>query len=150
MFLNYSATHPNSILTYTAIDMILIVHCDAYYLSEPKAISQSGGHFFLEGDTRNPTNNGYVLNIYQTIKAVMTSFSEAELGELFINAQDAVPQSKTLEEMGQPQTPEPIQTDNYTKLVVVTNNIQPRHTKAMDMIFHCIPDRETQKKSDSI
>ena len=32
--LNYSATHPNAKICYTASDMILYIHSDASYLSE--------------------------------------------------------------------------------------------------------------------
>eukprot|EP00804_Cyclotella_cryptica_P003815 CCRYP_018931-RD/>CCRYP_018931-RD protein AED:0.34 eAED:0.34 QI:0/-1/0/1/-1/0/1/0/60 len=38
--------------------------------------------------------------------------------------------------MGHPQPPTPIQTDNSNALGVVTNTIQPKRTKAMDMRFH--------------
>ena len=33
--LNYAATHPNAKICYTASDMILYIHSDASYLSEP-------------------------------------------------------------------------------------------------------------------
>ncbi len=76
--------------------MVLVVHSDTSYLSEPKARSQAGGHFFLSLDTEDPINNGAVLNIAQLIKAVMFSAVEAELGALYINARKAVPQCQTL------------------------------------------------------
>ena len=41
--LNYSATHQNAKIRYTASDMILYVHRDASYLSEPRARSRAGG-----------------------------------------------------------------------------------------------------------
>ena len=84
-FLGYSATHPDAILTYTASDMVLEVHSETSCLSEPNKRSLTGGHLFLSVDTRNTTNNGAVINIYQIIKAVMTLAVEAELGDLFIN-----------------------------------------------------------------
>ena len=37
LFMDYAATHQDSIITYRASDMVLIVHSDASYLSEPKA-----------------------------------------------------------------------------------------------------------------
>ena len=46
-----------------------------------------------------------------------------------------------LEEMGHPQPKTPIQTDNTTAIGVVTNNVQPRRIKAMDMRFHWLRDR---------
>ena len=36
-FLDYAATQDDAILTYKASDMILAIHSDASYLSEPKA-----------------------------------------------------------------------------------------------------------------
>jgi len=146
-FLDYVATNPDAILTYRASDMVLGIHSDASYLSEPESKSRAGGHFFMSNDTRfPPTNNGAVLNIAQIIKAVMSSAAEAELGALYINAREAVPMRVTLWEMGHPQPPTPIQTDNTTALGVIMNNIQPRRTKAMDMRFHWLRCREAQQQ----
>ncbi len=44
--LDYVATNPDAILTYKKSDMVLAVHSDALYLSEPAARSREGGHFF--------------------------------------------------------------------------------------------------------
>jgi hypothetical protein len=143
-FLDYAATHQDAVLTYKRSDMVLVVHSDALYLSKPKVQSQAGGHFFLSSDTEDPIYNGAVLNIAQLIKAVMSSAVEAELGALYINARKAVPQCQTLAEMDHKQPPTPMQTYNITALGVVNNNIQPRHTKAMDMRFHWLRCRKAQ------
>ena len=45
-FLDYAASQEQSILTYEASDMVLAVHSNASYLSESKARSRAGGHFF--------------------------------------------------------------------------------------------------------
>ena len=45
-FLDYAATHQDAILTYKASDIVLVVHSDTSYLSEPKARSRAGRHFF--------------------------------------------------------------------------------------------------------
>ena len=58
-----------------------------------------------------PAKNGAVLNIAQIIKIVMTSATEAEIGAMFINAREAVPQQMTLVEMGHPQPRTPMQTE---------------------------------------
>jgi hypothetical protein len=71
--------------------MVLAIHSDASYLSEPKARSRAGGHFFLSKNGNNPPNNGAVLNVSKIIKVVMSSAAEAELGALFINAKKSVP-----------------------------------------------------------
>jgi len=49
----------------------------------------------------------------------MSSAAEAEIGALYINSREAVPQRHLLEEMGHPQPPTPIQIDNTTALGVV-------------------------------
>jgi hypothetical protein len=128
-FLDYAATHPDAILTHKRSDMVLMVHSDASYLSEPKARSRAGGHFFLSSDVADPIYNRAVLNIAALIKAVMSSAAEAELGALYINACKAVPQRCTLEEMAHKQPPIPVQTDNTTTVGVVNSNIQPKCTK---------------------
>ena len=98
----------------------------------------------MSNNTDVPPNNGAVLNVAQIIKAVMSSAAEAEIGALFINAREAIPARTTLEEMGHPQPPTPMQTDNTTALGVVNRNLQPRRTKAMDMRFHWLRDRAAQ------
>jgi hypothetical protein len=145
-FLDYAVSQEAAILTYRASDMVLAVHSDASYLNEPNARSRVGGHHFLSTNDEIPANNGAVLNISQSIKAVMSSVAESELGALFINAKQAVPQRTTLEEMGHPQPPTPMQTDNSTASGVVNHKIQPKATKAMDMRFHWLRDRECQKQ----
>ena len=79
------ATQEDAVLTYQASDMILTIHSDASYLSEPKSCSRAGGHMFMAGKDKIPINNGAVLNISQIIRAVMSSAAEAELGALFIS-----------------------------------------------------------------
>jgi hypothetical protein len=135
-FLDYAATHQDTILTYKSSDMVLVVHSDVSYLSKPKACSRAGRHFFLSSDSEDPANNGAVLNLAQLIKTVMSSAAEAELGALYINACKAVPQRQTIAEMGHKQPQTPMQTDNTTALGVTTNDIQPQCMKAMDMQFH--------------
>ena len=68
--------------------------------------------------------------------------SEAEIGEIFINTREAIPTRKTLEEMGHPQPRTLIQTNNLAAHSVVTNNVQPTRTKAMQ--FHWLRCCNTQ------
>ena len=53
-FLDYAASQEQSILTYEASDMVLAVHSNAFYLSESKARSRAGGHFFMSKDVSFP------------------------------------------------------------------------------------------------
>ncbi len=82
--LDYAATNPDSILTYKKSSMVLTVHSNASYLSEPSACSRVGGHFFCSANVDNPPNNGAVLNISKILKAVMSSAAEAKLGAFYI------------------------------------------------------------------
>ena len=151
-FLDYAASQDEAILTYRASDMVLAIHSDASYLSEAKARSRAGGHFFLSDNAEFQANNGAVHTTAQIIKAVMSSAAEAEIGAMYINAREAVPARKTLEETGHPQPKTPMQTDNSAAHQVVTNNVQPKRTKAMDMRFqmdmrfHWLRDRAAQKQ----
>ena len=142
--LDYAASQEEAILTYRASDMVLALHSDAGYLNESKARSRAGGHFFLSSDMQNPQNNGAILTIAQIIDAVMSSAAEAELGALFINAKEAVYIRRILSEMGHPQPRTPIQTDNSTAEGVINSRIRPKRTKAMDMRFEWLLDRQQQ------
>ena len=103
--LDYLATQEEAVLTYNASEMKLAVHSNASYLSEPKARSRAGGHFFLSNNSAIPPNNGAVLNIAHIIKHVMTSATKAELAGLYIMAREAVYIRIILEEMGHAQPP---------------------------------------------
>jgi hypothetical protein len=142
--LDYAVTQPDAILTYKKSDMILAIHSDASYLSKAEERSRVGGHFFCSSDAEDPPNNGAILNISKILKTVMSSAAKAELGALYINARKAIPMHQLLKEMGHKQPKTPIQTNNSTAFGVVNNNIQPQHTKAMDMRFHWLRCRDSQ------
>jgi hypothetical protein len=146
--LDYIATQEEAVLTYSASDMKLAVHSNASYLSEPQARSSSraGGHFFLSNEATIPANNGAVLNIAHIIKHVMTSATKAELAALYIMAREAVCIRIVLTEMGHKQPSTPLQTDNATTEAVCNGKIQPKQTKAMDMRFHWLRDRQCQEQ----
>jgi hypothetical protein len=101
-------------------------------------------NFFLSNNDQHPTNNGAIMTNATIIKAVMSLAAEAELGALFLNAIEGVYLRQILIEMGHPQPRTPLQTDNTTAEGVINNKIQPKRTKAMDMRFHWLRDREAQ------
>ena len=61
-------------------------------------------------------------------------------------AREAVYIRIILEEMGHKQQPTPLQTDNSMADGVVNSKITPKRTKAMDMRFHWLRDRECQEQ----
>jgi hypothetical protein len=142
-FLDYASTHPDAIVTYHARDMVLAGHSNALYLSESKACSQVGGHFFMSNNTAKPLNNGAIFTIAQIIKTVMSLAAEAEVGALYINCREAIPARHTLEFMGHPQPLTPMKTDNTTALDIVNNNVIKK-SKAMDMKYHWLRNQECQ------
>ena len=132
-FLNYGATQEEALLTFNASVMKLAVHSNASYLSDPKARSRAGGHFFLSNDSIIPPKNGAILNVAHIIRHVMSSATKAELAALYIMAREAVYIRIILEEMGHAQPPIPLQTDNTMAEAVTNGKVQPKLTKAMDM-----------------
>ena len=121
--LDYAVSQEDVVIIYHASDMVLAIHSDASYLSEPKARSRAGGHFFMSSDRQMPPNNGPVLTLCQIMCTVMFSTCEAEIGAMYMNAREAVLARKTLEELGHPQPRTPMQADNSAAHSVVSNFI---------------------------
>ena len=80
--------------------MILAIHNDASYLSEPKARNRAGAQFVMSTDTAFLPNNGAIHSTAQIIKQVMSSAAEAKQGALYINIKLAAHIRLTLSEMG--------------------------------------------------
>ena len=144
--LDYVATHPDAIITYKKSNMILAIHSDASYLTEPKARSRAGGHFYMADDNEEQPAAGPVHSVAQIIRNVMTSAADAKIGALYINSRQAIPARQLLEEMGHKQPPTPIQTDNTTALGFVTKNLQPKATKSTEMNYWFMRDRQDRQQ----
>jgi hypothetical protein len=114
--LNYCNTHPETKIRYHASGMILHIHSDASYLSEKEAKSRAGGFFYMGSSPKTDTKltNGAILIISKVLKHVMSSAAEAEIGEVFTNAKEGAVLRTTLQELGHPQPPTPMETDNTT------------------------------------
>jgi len=90
--LDYMHTNPDAVIRFRASDMILNLHSDASYLSAARGRSRAGGYFFLGSLPQNGKPiflNGNIKITCEIIKIVAASAAEAELGALFINAQEA-------------------------------------------------------------
>ena len=146
-FLDYCATNRNATIRFKASDMRLKAHADASYLSEPKARSRAGAHFYL-GNNDNASNpkmfNGPLLNLATIIKHVMASAAEAEIAALFANCKEAESLRITLEEMGYKQGATPVETDNTTAAAIVNETCKQIRSKAIDMRFYWVRDRIKQ------
>ena len=126
-FLDYMWTQPDIKIRYRASDMILTVHSDTSYLSDPRARSQASGYFFfgsipVDGD---PIKLNGAIHITCTIlKLIAASTAKAKLGALFLNAQEAKILHLTLDGLGHPQLPTPIHIDSTTTVGIVNNTIK--------------------------
>ncbi len=130
--------------------MVLNVHSNALYLSAPHARSRAGGYFFL-GSTPcdgSPIQiNGTVHVTCTILKLVAASAAEAELGALFLNAQEAKAIQLVLEELGHPQPPTPIHINNTTTAGIVDNTIKQQRSRAMETRYFWLLDGEAQRLS---
>ena len=151
-FLDYAATHPDAKLKYTASGMHLWAHTDASYLSESKARSREGGFYYLSSKPSlpilptdpPPPLNGAIAVKSKIIDAVMSSVQEAETGAGFYNAKELLPLRQTLEELGHPQGPTPLQFDNHSATQILKNEVSQKRSKAMDMRYYWLRDRAKQ------
>ena len=147
-FLDYMHTYPDAKIRYKASDMILNVHSDASYLTAARARSRAGGYYFLgkiPKDNEPIFLNGAVSILCQILKLVAASAAEAELGALFLNAQEAKVMRLILEELGHPQPPTPIHIDNTTTVGIVNNTIKRQKSRSMDMRYFWLLDQEAQR-----
>jgi hypothetical protein len=72
--------------------------------------------------------------------------AESKIGSLYTNACKGVEEQNILEEMGPPQPPTPVQTDNSTADGIINLWVQPKRTKVMDMSVHWLRDRGVNQK----
>ena len=136
--LDYLHTHKDATLRYVASDMILNIHSDASYLSEPKARSRLGGTFFMGTKPQDgiPIQlNGPILVLANICKFVVASAAEAELGALFYNCQDGTILRLTLEELGHPQPATPVHCDNSTAVAIANDSVKKQRSRAMEKNF---------------
>jgi hypothetical protein len=144
--LDHVGTYPDASVIIRASDMFLRVHSDASYLSEPRARSRAGGYHYLGWADDPVAINGAVHVHCSILDNVMSSAAEAEYGAAFLNASDACPLRRTLQDLGYPQGPTPIHVDNTCAVGLANDDIKERRTKSIDMRFHWVRDRVRQRQ----
>jgi hypothetical protein len=101
-------------------------------------------------DKANRLTNGAILIISTVLKHAMSLAAEAEIGAVFLNAKEGTVLRTILEELGNPQPPTPLKTDNTTSTATATSTgysngtIKKKITRAMDMRFYWVKDRVKQ------
>ena len=127
--------------------MILAVHTDTSFLSEPGGKSRVAGNFYLTNRNAKDFNNGAVLTLSSIKKYVMLSASEAELAALYYGCKQAIPICIALEEMGHKQpTSTPVTTDNITAQGLTTGTMAPKASKSKDQLFNWLKCLNTQRQ----
>jgi hypothetical protein len=153
--LNYAASHPDAAIRYNGSDMCLHIESDASYLCAPKARSRAAGYHYLSSKPLDPTqppgpndppvpSNGPINVPCILMKEVLASAAESELGSTYYNGKEACPEQICLEELGWPQPPTPIATDNSTAVGIANDTVKQKRSKAIDMRYYWIRDRVRQ------
>ena len=132
------ATHSEATVQFHTSDMVLNIHSDASFLSEANAYSRACRHFFMgwKADPTKPIKlNGAYFTLCAILRFVVASTAEAKLGALYLNCKQATIFRLTLEEMGHPQPPTPIHSDNSTAVGIANNTVKRRWSRSMEMRF---------------
>ena len=142
-FLDYAHCNPNAELIFWGSDMILQTDSDAAYLVMPNAQSRAGGYHFLGSKDRTLFNAAFYVLAW-VIKNVMGSAMEAEIAAMYENAQKIIKFRQTLSDMGHPQPPTLIWTDNHTACGIVNGTMKQERSKAIYMRYHWIKQRTNE------
>ena len=146
--LDYANTYSNGTVRFHKSDMQLVVDSDAAYLVLPKARSRFAGYFRLldnESNIHRQLYNGAILLECKTIRHVVSSAAEAETHGVFQNAKLAVSLRNILIQLGHPQPPTTINTDNSTTVGFTNKTMQMKRSKSWDMNMHWLRNREERK-----
>ena len=88
--------------------------------------------------------NAPIHTLCMVMRNVMGSAAEAEVGALYENTQYAVQLRRTLIDLGHKQPATPVECDNTTASDIVHDKIKQKRTRAMDMRFYWVRDRQQQ------
>ena len=136
--LDYCALHPEATIHFYASKMILNIHSDALYLSEPNSRSRASENYFLGwmpcwGDPIRI--NGTVLTLCNVLRCVAASVAEAELGALFMNCKEGSILCPILKEMGHKHPPTPVHCDNSTAVSIANDTVKRQRSRSMEMQY---------------
>ena len=138
--LAYFRKYPNNELILKACKMRLHQQADGSYLSRPGSRSVAGGISYLSND--DPTEiNGAIHVMSSVIPTVMSSIGETEYAACFLTGQHGAGFRNVLADLGYPQPPTYILTDNKCAEGIANNTIKPKRTKSLEMQYHWLRDR---------
>ena len=132
--------------------MMLWISSDSSYLSVSKARSRVCGYHFL-GNKYDPNEpiakqrlliNAPIHAEANMLRNVMGAASESEIASAHVNACIGASERVTLMELGHPQLRTPLEIDNTTAHGILTKSLLPKRSKAIDVRFYWLRDRENQ------
>ena len=118
--------------------MIVHIHSDASFLSEPEANIRAGGYYYLSTASADPNKshikqlplNGPVYVECTTMRKFLARGMEAELGALFVNCHRGAATRIAIIDMGHTQPPTPVVTNSATGDGFVNDNIRQNSFKS--------------------
>ena len=140
-FMQYAATYPNATSVIYPSAMVLRTDSEESYLSETDSWSRAAGFWYMSTGDDAPSVNAAVDILCTIIPSVTTSAAESEDVALFLNGLKGKPLRNTLHDLGYPQGPTPIKTDNECANGIANDCIQQRRSKAILMRYHWIRER---------
>ena len=143
--LGYVAAFPDAFQTISASDMLLRVHSDGSHLSSPSSKSVAGGFHYL--GTSDPLFVNAPIHCFSSqIPVVTSAVSETEYAAVFANGRFAAEERLTLFNLGYPQPPTLILTDNKCAVGLANRAVTLKMSKSIDMRFHWVRDRVSQSQ----
>ena len=141
--LNYVAICPNLSITFKASDVVLWVLFNSSHLSVPGGRSRVGGYHFLgnKPDFSKPLAsqrtfiNSLIHAEASILRNIMGAASEAEIAGGYVNPTMAVKLRITLIKIGYIQHQTPLELDNATAFGIITKQLIPKRSKAINMRF---------------
>ena len=129
--LDYVVTHPDAKIRYRALSMILQIHTDVSYLSEPKARSRTVGHYFLgcpppPSKSTNPPQQHNLHVVHRPKVCSIIRGGSRVRGIIFKHKRRA---SITTYDgrKEHPQPPTPIHCNNATTVGIVNKTVKKKH-----------------------
>jgi hypothetical protein len=123
--------------------MQLHLYTDASFMSETSARSRAGATMYLgcNWHDKNQPINGSIDNISTIISTVVGSASEAEYAGQYLGAGRAEPLRMALFDLGYPQGPTKLISDNETAVGIANETVKQKRSRSMYMQYHWIQDR---------
>ena len=94
----------------------------------------------------HPKLNGAIYIKHKTLRYVVSSAAEAEVGGIFHNTQVALPIRNILHTLNHSEPLTSLKIDTITAKCFIYNNTHQKRSKSWDMIYYWLCDHQTQQQ----